>query len=48
MILNKKKGCFVYLIRAATAKDMQNVEKLTELVFNDTFVRDVIEKEEGI
>jgi len=36
----------VYLIRAATAKDMQNVEKLTELVFNDTFVRDVIEKEE--
>ena len=36
----------MYLIRVATAKDMQNVEKMTELVFNGTFVRDVIEKEE--
>lgn len=36
----------MYLIRAATERDMREVEKLTELVFKDTFVRDVIEKEE--
>lgn len=36
----------MYTIRAAEKKDLPEVERLTEAVFNDTFVRDVIEKEE--